>query len=611
MTAMAPNQLRSFLARRSLRAALGEYFNNSITAELEQEFEYDYGKASDWHREVVTLLPSLVNTGLLSKATKRAVFRRVVIRDPGALTRFFMALIKSPECAAMVEELHCYVDLGNPTSAARLDQDITLVSSISEHLDRCEISLGLLTCMRDQLEIELTDQPYQPQLDVRFRQAIFLSLLGHLPSLRTLRLTVHGQAVRTLAWLRCAVQRHYSRPFDDPEPCRHPCPSLKKLTFHAVDSYQPTDLWHPFALWTLIDHPSLEELEIDNSQLTATRLSNQELTNTSNSTLLLDEDDNSDDESDIYDAFAHLRTLRIKSLLPLTQSYTLQRILLATRTLETLEICGSAPDLFLNTRPRDTTVSSSSSTTNLNTLLALPTIASTLRHLALDDICPTAQAATALYGPAQRLTGGCLALLTELRALSIPSFALFGGVFAAAAEKKWPRGGRQRRSTQRQQQQEEEGRFLLPVGVKFPVDMDSFAETTVCLPCRLERLEIREDPHGGTRWWAGEEEEMPVAVVGSPGKMTGLMRNFAEACARGFYPALRHVVLWCQRWGDERYDWSEGEQREVKEVFRKAGVEFEYLPFVPWPEGKVGGWRMFPGRGRGDHESQESRGYND
>lgn len=50
----------------------------------------------------------------------------------------------------------------------------------------------------------------------------------------------------------------------------------------------------------------------------------------------------------------------------------------------------------------------------------------------------------------------------------------------------------------------------------------------------------------------------------SGGKMAGLMKSFAGCCAQGRYPALKHVVLWCQGWRDERYNWSTEEQEEGK-----------------------------------------------
>jgi hypothetical protein len=46
--------------------------------------------------------------------------------------------------------------------------------------------------------------------------------------------------------------------------------------------------------------------------------------------------------------------------------------------------------------------------------------------------------------------------------------------------------------------------------------------------------------------------------------MAGLMKSFAGCCAQGRYPALKHVVLWCQGWRDERYNWSTEEQEEGK-----------------------------------------------
>ena len=177
--------------------------------------------------------------------TKQAILGRVVLRDFEALTRFFVAIITSPESARFVKELHYHVDLGSYTSSHRLNRDMVLISGLSHHLDRCPISLELLIVMKDQLAAELGNLAYGPRLEMRFRQAMFLSLLGHLHSLNTVCITIHGQAYDNLSWLRSAIQSHFPGPFADDEPCLYPCRSLCKLIFYAADSYQLATVWHP------------------------------------------------------------------------------------------------------------------------------------------------------------------------------------------------------------------------------------------------------------------------------------------------------------------------------------------------------------------------------
>jgi hypothetical protein len=116
----------------------------------------------------------------------------------------------------------------------------------------------------------------------------------------------------------------------------------------------------------------------------------------------------------------------------------------------------------------------------------------------------------------------------------------------------------------------------------------------VCLPPKLERLEVVENRYGATRWTGSVASGVPLDVR-SGGKMTGVMKRFAGCCAQGIYPALKHVVLWCQGWGDKRYGWSAEVQEEVKAMFLGAGVAFELRSYEPWPEGEVSGWRSLSG----------------
>ncbi|KAK3690411.1 hypothetical protein B0T22DRAFT_441807 [Podospora appendiculata] len=87
------------------------------------------------------------------------------------------------------------------------------------------------------------------------------------------------------------------------------------------------------------------------------------------------------------------------------------------------------------------------------------------------------------------------------------------------------------------------------------------------LPPNLTRLEIREDPWGGCRWADPLKLTRQYTLeLWSPGKLVPLMNNFAKRCPEP-HKSLKNVVFWYQTWGDDRFDWSEAEQEEVKEVF--------------------------------------------
>ncbi|KAK4149239.1 hypothetical protein C8A00DRAFT_38160 [Chaetomidium leptoderma] len=568
---LSPLRIRA--TARSVTQCIGVRLNETVTSDLEPEFRYQYDEPNDTYRELFTLLPLAMRTGQVTAHTKRAVLQRVVLRDYDSLARFFITVIKSPVCASYVKELHCYVDLSQYTSAERLNHDVARLSGISDHLDCCPISLDILVSIREHLiQQQVEGKPYRPALDIRFRQAMFLSLLAHLRNLHTLRMTIHGPAQKSLSWLRSEIIQQYPGYLVADVPCLTVCPFLHKVSFHAADDYRPSHIWHPLTLWPLIDLPEIEDLEIENNPTTW-----QGIESINNYPEPNDDDEN-DEENDeetkeIHDAFTYLRTLRIKNYLPFT--HTLPPIFSCMTMLRTLAICGSSPLHDAAPSPLDA-IRAATTKVNLNTLLSGTSnnsVASTLQYLSIDDACPTPQSAIALFGPSQRLTAGCLAGLTELRGLYIHSFALFGGVFAGRGS-RFEEGG-------------------LPDGdLPFPVDMNAYEEAAVCLPARLERLEIVEDSYGGTRWTRGGQG---TVEMGSSGKMTGLMKSFAGYCAQGVYPFLKHVVLWCQQWQDERYDWSGEDKEEVKGVFQNAGMEFECLLYERWPEGKVGGWRTFEG----------------
>ena len=549
---MSASPLHARAVARSLMRAIEAHFNESITSDLEPDFQYEYEEPNGLQNEVFTLLSLAMRTNRLTHRAKRAIFRRVVLRDADALTRFFVAVIRYPPCAALVEELHCHVDLGLHTSGRRLTCDITLISNLAEHIDRCPVSLDLLAAVRDHLVKELTDnRPYYPVTDLRFRQAMFFSLLGHLRNLHTLRMTIHGPAHKTLSFLRASIQRHLV-PFSQHRACVSLCPSLRKVSFHAAGSYHPPTLWHPLAMWTLIDLPSVEELEVEDNPATW----NTDTTPSSSSKYHTGPDNNDDDNDDdtitdsAHQAAAHLRILRIKHFRPHPSALV---FFASLRKLHTLAISGSIPDPDTNTdaSPSTATATSATPSLDLNTVLSLPGLASTLRHLSLDTPCPSpAQQQQHRYLESETLTG-----LAELRALYAHESMLLG-----------TRGGTE------------------PGGLR--------------LPAKLRRLEI---VGGGLEAGLGGEDGVG-APVGSG--IAGQLRVLAAECAMGRYPALKCVVWWFRRRGNGGCRLSEGEWDEVEGLFEGAGVRFEMRPYEPWPQGKVGGWRRLP-------EEEEESGYDE
>jgi hypothetical protein len=338
-------------------------------------------------------------------------------------------------------------------------------------------------------------------------------------------------------------------------PCLYIYPSLRKVSFHAAHTSRPSHLSHAFPLWPLIDLPKVEALEIDNNPAIWT--SNPATPHLNNPN---DDDDEQEPSSQtIHEPLTHLQTLHIKNYLPLPTPH--HNLFSAHHSLHTHFIYGSTIRI-----PSHTSATNSGTPpavkaldvkeVNLNTLLRLPALTRTLRHLSLSETSPTPQRARALFGSAGRFTGECLAGLGEMRALGVPAFALFGRVV-----------GDERGLARFRREMGGEGERGRLEGVT--------EEVVVCLPMKLERLELVEDPPG----------------VYSGG-LVGLTGDLAACCAQGMYPALRRVVLWCRGLGGERCGWSREQQEEVEGGFSKVGVEFECRAYVPWPEEKVGGWRM-------------------
>jgi hypothetical protein len=542
-----------------LVTVLGTLFNEALTTDLEPEFRYQYEDVGNSYREILTLLPLAIWKGEVTDASKRAALQRVVLRGHNSLTRFFTTVIKSPACASYVEELHCHVDLSQHTSAEQLNQDIALLSNVLMHLDQCLISLDVLISIKEHRMRDPGNEPYLPALDVRLRQAIFLSLLGHLRNLKTLRMTIHGSAYKTFAWLCLELPQHYPTELTKSVPCLNTCPSLKKIIFCASEDYTPSSIWHPLTLWPLIDLPEVEELQVENSPASYNATGAISGPDAVDDTTPSDDSDSNDDTSDeenddIFTSLTTIRTLRIKNYLPIT--HTLRRVYSSFNMLQTLEICGSIPI------QETTRVKAATDKVNLNTLLRITSVASTLRYLSIDDPNPTAHSARVLFGPSGELTGDCLVGLTALRALYIPFYAIFGGPF-------WKKEG-----------------------------MDGQGKTTFRLPEKLLRLEIVGDQGFSEGMANGEEAERRQAR-----KTIHLLKCLARCCAQGKYFDLERVVLWSRKPGEGGSSRSVWEEDAMKEMFREVGVQFTRLPYERWPEDTVGGWRMldeeFLGKRRG------------
>ncbi|KAG7284330.1 hypothetical protein NEMBOFW57_010702 [Staphylotrichum longicolle] len=269
-----------------------------------------------------------------------------------------MAIIRSPASAFYVEELHCHLDLGQHTTADSFSNDIALLSELP-HLDHCLISLDILISIREHTLKEVEGQFYRPASDLRFRQAIFLSLLGHLRNLKTLRMTVHGGAHQAFSWFNREFQFHYPRQLNESVPCVNVCRSPTKITLCAADNYDPSAPWHPLTLRPLIDLPEIQELEIENNPNGCNGRDTRCLSDDDS------EDGESEGDSDIYDSFTYLSTLRIKNYLP--YPIILRRIFASFKMLHTLEICGSVPS---HSSPDAFTAAATN--VNLNTLLQIP-----------------------------------------------------------------------------------------------------------------------------------------------------------------------------------------------------------------------------------------------
>lgn len=65
---------------------------------------------------------------------------RVSIYDHDTLMRFFITIIRSPECAQYVEQVDCYVNPSEQAYAKRLGRDMAMLDSVFPHLRHCSMS---------------------------------------------------------------------------------------------------------------------------------------------------------------------------------------------------------------------------------------------------------------------------------------------------------------------------------------------------------------------------------------------------------------------------------------------------------------------------------------
>ncbi|SPQ25723.1 9f4bbf39-9ffe-4e22-9bd9-f6859a94c9a2 [Thermothielavioides terrestris] len=393
------------------------------------DFKYQYDEPDNSYHEIMMLLPVVHGAGAVSKATTQAALRRVVLHDHGSVVRFFMTSVRYPACVSSVEELHCHVNLGCHSSKERLDYDVECVESLSTHLDYCRVSLGILKSIHQLMASELADESYRAALDLRFRQSVFFSLLGHLRSIHTLRMTVYPGASQGLRWLSSELQHRYPEYIASVAPCLSPCPSLRKVALCATAAYPATDPWPPLSLWPLINLPTVEELELETcpgSQIAVDTLPCAPSNATNNAAA---------NENISPPILAHLQVVRIKGTLA-TVLPTLRRLLPSTPNIHTLEIYLTTPVPF--NPPSTATTPNQPTTFNLNTLLQpAMLLPRSLRYLSLTTTTTTSatpsnqpnqptppahsQPAKAISGPAP----DTLARLASLRALHIPIWALF------------------------------------------------------------------------------------------------------------------------------------------------------------------------------------------
>jgi hypothetical protein len=194
--------------------------------------EVNHEPPKSFYAGMIGLLPLAVRTKSITEASKEIMLRRFFIHDHDILMRFFITIIRSPECMQYVEELDCHVDLTKHASAERLGRDMAMLNSVFRHLRHCSMSRELLACMHKySLRGGGNKQPYDAAADIRFRQAVLLSLLAHLRRLTTLHITINCEGEGGLRRLGDRIIRVAARArAEDVIPCADLRPYLKRVS---------------------------------------------------------------------------------------------------------------------------------------------------------------------------------------------------------------------------------------------------------------------------------------------------------------------------------------------------------------------------------------------
>ncbi|KAL1836367.1 hypothetical protein VTJ49DRAFT_5245 [Mycothermus thermophilus] len=226
---------------------------------LEPDFRNEYQDPGDAYRAVFRSLPGASTNHLLDRKAYENVLGRVVLRDDEALTSFFIAAIQAPERMHYVKSLHWHLSFDAVTDPVQLVRDLERVVPLyHQHIALCAASQHLArtlqTCQEPQRSYEVP-----PVQEESLRHQVFMSLLSHLPWLEHLRITLHGEAPKTLEQLRMGLGQVC--PAIGSHRCAGVAPSLTKLSILEADTYRPTHVWGPLVLSPLLAVTKALELE--------------------------------------------------------------------------------------------------------------------------------------------------------------------------------------------------------------------------------------------------------------------------------------------------------------------------------------------------------------
>ncbi|KAK3319631.1 hypothetical protein B0T19DRAFT_404199 [Cercophora scortea] len=610
-------------AARSLQFCLSNIpaeIKLQIASHLIPEFRYahlykddDQDPNSPVNRGYGDLLNLSLVSGI-SRAARQNLNSRFITKDFGSIVKMLDQLIKSPEKQGWLTEMHSTVDLflGPPGfETANQCFQYTHDGGTIQHLKQCEAGKKLADFIADwenDREVSFTQDQ-----EKEIRQLLFYSLLCHMPNLRGLRFGVHcyypddpqltpryPHLLNCLLDHRVPLQVRPVRPAADPtaakakitpyEPCKSPCPSLQSLGFHQESPSPPC--FHPLLLWPLIGLPHVRRLEMERChEFWPTPITWTVFDHRNSAFKIHNPGLDVKFTGGVSEFFGGIEELRLKGCvltwvfmaMTLCQSWLYQK-------LQSLEVIDSVSLIAIAAAQEDDEDDIAANdccshavhpdNDHVYKLLEL-TVAGCLRFLALDDISPSPKDTIYRYGIAQRLTR--LDKFEALEALYAASHVLFGLVYTDTPPEPCELVIYQRRNG---------ADVTLPL---VPHGLPIADAGEVELPPNLKRLEIREDPWGGSRWADPLKlTKLYMLEPCSAGKLVPLMKNLAERCPV-HHKTLKNVVFWYHTWDDDRFDWSKAEQDEVKELFKKGGVEFEYLPYTPWPETEISGWRELPG----------------